>query len=121
MGPQVPALFSPSRSTRAPRRPSTRAAVFPECCPEPCSKVRMGGGIWAPANTGLPSVFVRSLVIDPQTPSTIYAGTSGGVFKSTNGGGNWVPANGGLVVLAVLTLAMDPHNPATLYAGTTAA
>ena len=79
-----------------------------------------GGGIWAPANTGLPSVFVQSLVIDPSTPSTIYAGTSAGVFKSTNGGGNWVPANNGLVVLSVITLAMDPQNPATLYAGTTA-
>jgi hypothetical protein len=28
-----------------------------------------GGVSWVPANSGLPSVFARSLVIDPQTPS----------------------------------------------------
>ena len=63
-----------------------------------------GGGIWAPANTGLPSVFVQSLVIDPSTPSTIYAGHQrlSRVFKSTDGGGNWAPATHGLVVLSSL-------------------
>ena len=38
-----------------------------------------------------------SLRIDPQTPSTLYAGFLGkGVFKSTNGGASWCPLNPGL-------------------------
>ena len=28
----------------------------------------------------------RAMAIDPQNPDTVYAGTSGGVFKTTNGG-----------------------------------
>jgi hypothetical protein len=59
------------------------------------------------------------LAIDPATPATLYAGTSGdGVFKSTNGGGNWTAANTGLTNTDVNTLAIDPATPTTLYAGT---
>ena len=37
---------------------------------------------------------VYALAIDPATPGTLYAGTSGGgVFKSTNGGGSWSAVN----------------------------
>ena len=32
---------------------------------------------------------VLSIAIDPATPSTIYAGTYGGVFKSTDSGATW--------------------------------
>src|SRR5438105_1975446 len=32
---------------------------------------------------------VRALAIDPQTPTTLYAGTLNGVFKSTDGGASW--------------------------------
>jgi hypothetical protein len=35
----------------------------------------------------------RALAIDPQNPGTIYAGTSGGVFKTTDGGTSWNAAN----------------------------
>ena len=33
--------------------------------------------------------YIPTLVIDPRTPSTVYAGGSGGVFKSTDSGGEW--------------------------------
>ena len=36
---------------------------------------------------------VRALAIDPQNPSTVYAVTFAGVFKSTNGGASWRAAN----------------------------
>ena len=52
------------------------------------------------------------------TPTTLYAGTWGGVFKSTNGGGNWSAVNTGLTDTYVNALAIDPATPATLYAGT---
>jgi photosystem II stability/assembly factor-like uncharacterized protein len=62
---------------------------------------------------------VIALVVDPQTPSTVFAGTSrSGVLKTTDAGANWVPANSGLAAANVLALAIDPVNPSTLYAGT---
>jgi photosystem II stability/assembly factor-like uncharacterized protein len=79
-----------------------------------------GGASWVPANSGLPDLFICVLVIDPQTPATIYAGTSGGVFKSVNGGDSWGAVNTGLTVLSVVALAIDPQNPLVLYTGTTA-
>ena len=47
-------------------------------------------------NTGLTNTDVLALAIDPATPATLYAGTGGGVFKSTNGGGEWGAVNTGL-------------------------
>src|SRR3989442_1318092 len=55
-----------------------------------------------------------ALAIDPLTPTTLYAGTSGGVFKSTDGGASW-SASG---LINVSALAIDPLTPTTLYAGT---
>ena len=56
---------------------------------------------------------------DPTAVTTVYAGTSGGVFKSNNGADNWGPVNTGLADPVVMALAIDPDAPATLYAGTT--
>ena len=61
---------------------------------------------------------VRALAIDPQTPSTLYAGTGNGVFRSTDGGASWTAVNSGLTSLAIDTLAIDPQNPSTVFAGT---
>ena len=60
---------------------------------------------------------ILSLAIDPATPTTLYAGTFGGVFKSTDGGGNWNAVNTGLTSTYVNNLAIDPKTPTTLYAG----
>jgi len=76
-----------------------------------------GGGSWSAANTGLPSGNY-GLVIDPATPTTLYAGTFyGSVFKSTDGGGSW-KAFPGLTNTYIQALAIDPKNSARLYAGT---
>ena len=62
---------------------------------------------------------VRGLVIDPTTPTTMYAaGVAGGVWKTTDGGGSWTSVGGSLANLAVNSLAMDPKSPGTIYAGT---
>ena len=61
---------------------------------------------------------ILSLAVDPSTPATLYAGTYGGTFKSTDGGAHWSGINNGLVSNFVYTLAVDPGKPATLYAGT---
>jgi len=57
---------------------------------------------------------VTALAINPVTPSTLYAGTDGGVFKSTDGGTSWRAVNTNSYVYA---LAINPKIPSTLYAG----
>jgi hypothetical protein len=81
-----------------------------------------GGGNWAPANTGLPDVFVRALAIDPQATSTIYVGTSGafigplfrGMFKSIDGGMSWTPLASTPGPASVVSVAIDPQNPRSI-------
>jgi photosystem II stability/assembly factor-like uncharacterized protein len=75
-----------------------------------------GANTWAVAQNRLAADDVRSLVIDPATPSTIYAATDEGVFKTTDSGDTWRPANEGLTALDIRALIMDPKNPSNLYA-----
>ena len=49
------------------------------------------------SNQGLKSLFVNSIVVDPNNPEIIYAGTDGGAFISLNGGEEWREINGGLL------------------------
>lgn len=80
-------------------------------------KTTDGGGNWSAANTGLIATSVLDVVVDPQTPATVYAGSSRGVFKSTDQGASWRPINAGLTHPAY-RLAIDPQSPETLYGGT---
>jgi len=58
---------------------------------------------------------ITALAIDPQRPTTLYAGTSDrGVFKTTDGGASWGAT--GLTNVEVWALAIDPVTPTTLYA-----
>src|SRR3989449_2612036 len=58
-------------------------------------RAEAGVNVWT--TNGPHSETINALAIDPQTPTTLYAGTSGhGVFKSTDGGGNWSAVNTGL-------------------------
>lgn len=61
------------------------------------------------------------LVIDPQNPSVLYAGTMGaGIFKSMDGGDTWKPFSNGLPETdkEIFSLAINPNNPLIVYAGT---
>ena len=78
-----------------------------------------GGATWTVFMNGLSGTQgVQALAINPVTPTTLYAGTYSGAFKSTNGGTSWSAVNTGLVNNNVLSLAIDPTTPATLYAAT---
>src|SRR5262249_29999223 len=61
---------------------------------------------------------VVALAIDPHTSTTLYAGTGGGVYKSTDGGRQWTAMNTGLADRNVEVVVIDPHTPTILYAGT---
>jgi hypothetical protein len=77
-----------------------------------------GGATWSIFNTGLTNTAVNALAIDPQRPTTLYAGTASGVFKSTDGAGTWSALSTGLPNFSVMALVIDPLRPTTLYAGT---
>jgi len=72
---------------------------------------------WAAANTGLTGMNVLCFAINPQNPSTLYAGTDiGGVFLSVDSGATWTAVNTGLASMYVPALAINPQNPSTVYA-----
>jgi len=72
---------------------------------------------WGPVNKGLTNTFVTSLAIDPKNYRIIYAGTRGGVFKTTNSY-NWTPVNKGLTNGRINSLVIDRANTQVVYAGT---
>ena len=63
---------------------------------------------------------ITALAIDPQSPSTLYAGGSGAIFKSTDAGTTWTASNTGLPSNPnwMNALLIDPQNPSTVYVGT---
>ena len=79
------------------------------------------GGHWRPVSTGLTQRGVLALAVDaagdPETPSSVYAGTQlDGVFRSFDGATSWHAANHGLRAAAVRSVAVDPTRPRRLYA-----
>jgi len=76
-----------------------------------------GMNVWTsngPTDGTMP-VEGRALAVDPTTPGTVYAGTSGaGIFKSIDGGSTWNLTTTGEQLEYVVTLATDPTG--TVYA-----
>ena len=74
-----------------------------------------GGATW-----GSPHVAqspVRSLALDPSEPGTLYAGTDGEVYKSTDAGATWRDLDVRFGVGSVNALAVNPKARKTVYAG----
>ena len=84
-------------------------------------KSTTGGTNWTQTNTGIPDhTKISAIAIDPQTSSTVYAGTGGnGVFKSTDAAHTWTARNSGIIATQITTFSSDPTNPQILYVGTT--
>jgi photosystem II stability/assembly factor-like uncharacterized protein len=74
-----------------------------------------GGASW----TNVLNVPAWTVTIDPQNPSTVYAGTrTRGIFRSSDGGRTWQEINAGLTDLSMgrsAPVIIDPSNPRTLY------
>ena len=74
-----------------------------------------GAETWNAANA---LAIVNELGIHPTNPSTLYAGHSGGVYKSTNRARDWELIGNGLPnLLNYTSLAVDPSDGGTVYAG----
>jgi len=72
------------------------------------------GATWRAADEGLTEPNVVCLTIDPSHPGSIYAGTTSGLFKSTNGGDHWSLVH---ATSAVNRVEIDPRNASAVYLG----
>ncbi|HYU30818.1 MAG TPA: YCF48-related protein [Thermoanaerobaculia bacterium] len=80
-----------------------------------------GGGRWFPIGQGILGLtYVQSLVIDPVVPSTLYAGTRVGLYKSTSSGASWTYLGTALRRRTVSSLVLDPEDRNVIFAGTLA-
>lgn len=84
-----------------------------------------GGENWISYTDNMPTLGVSSIVVDHQTPNTIYLGSGDrdasdavglGIFKSTDGGENWELWNNGMGNTTVGRLIMHPTNNQILFA-----
>lgn len=71
-----------------------------------------GGNAWSRTGWVTENPQAYMLAIDPKTPTTLYAGSNHGIYKSTDGASTWKYMTGTKVAYA---LAIDPNNPAVLY------
>lgn len=60
---------------------------------------------------------VTTLVVDPQHPETVYAGTLAGLYKTVDGGRAWVRIGMDLGDQFISVIALDPAHPEILYVG----
>jgi photosystem II stability/assembly factor-like uncharacterized protein len=74
-----------------------------------------GGTTWDSRNAGLTDYCVRSFAEDAGPLHTLYTGTEGGIFKSSDAGAHWTPTG---FSEGSTALAVDPRDPAKLFAGT---
>jgi photosystem II stability/assembly factor-like uncharacterized protein len=96
--------------------PVTRSVVYAGTYLGGVYKSTNGGASWQPSNNGLGNFYVSALLIDPQTPSNIFALTRGGVFKSINSGESWALLDTTDIFFEIYNaLAMDPQTPSILY------
>src|SRR5262249_22651021 len=76
-----------------------------------------GGKSWKDVSGNLPDSPVNSIILDPASSKTLFAGTDVGTFVTTDGGRHWSPLSSGMPVVAVWQLSFDPAHR-TLAAGT---
>jgi photosystem II stability/assembly factor-like uncharacterized protein len=69
-------------------------------------------------DTGIPDIPVNTIVVHPNQPATLYAGSDLGVFVSFDGGATWAREDTGFPTTRVETLAIADNNGPVLYAFT---
>jgi photosystem II stability/assembly factor-like uncharacterized protein len=73
------------------------------------------GSGWTPA--GLAGYFVKALTADPES-RMMWAGTSDGLFYTTNAGVSWFTASAATTEADVMALDVDRRSPSRVYAAT---
>lgn len=71
---------------------------------------------WTSITTGLPEQpQVRALLVHPENPATIFAGTQAGVYRSEDRGESWTATDS--LQGDVWSLAVHPHDSHVMFAG----
>ncbi|MFC1501775.1 hypothetical protein ACFL6A_00015 [bacterium] len=87
--------------------------VSPMASPYVIHRTTDNGNTWHPLSE-LP-LCAYAIAIDPDNPSTLYAATTGRIYKSTDGGVNWtrydVPSQGG----RLHDIQVDPSNSSIVH------
>ncbi len=79
---------------------------------------RFDGGEWTEAQSGLPAEpQVRALLVHPDDPRIVYAGTQAGVYRSDDRGDHWEALEPAAEGTDVWSLAFHPTSPDVMYAG----
>ena len=78
---------------------------------------RDGCATWEAINNGLGSLFANVVAIDPNQPTTVYAGTDGGVYVSYDAGQSWSQINDGFLGATVIYSIIVDEN-SNVYATT---
>jgi photosystem II stability/assembly factor-like uncharacterized protein len=99
-------LADPANSSRV------LAAIYGEGIAESDDR----GETWALACGSFANTNLLSLVADPRSPSTLWAGTDAGIYRSVDSGRSWTFE--GLTDLGVTSIAIDPSHSSVIYAGT---
>ncbi len=60
----------------------------------------------------------HAIAFAPGQPHVVFAGSDGGIYRSTNRGNTWTATSAGLAITEIEYLAQDDANPAWLLAGT---
>ena len=101
---------------------STTATDFPLVKPLKTNgiffKTTTAGSIWS-NNNAAPTEGLSSLAVAPTDPNTIYAGSSKGVYRSTDAGATWTKTSTANLPesVPIIGLAVDPNNSSIVYAG----
>ena len=82
------------------------------------SKDENTGGNDVDIDPSNPDIVYATLWEERQGPweNAVWAGTNGGIFKSTDGGTTWKPLTKGLPTVVQANVAISPANPKRLYA-----
>ena len=97
----------------------TQNALQPAFAGRTLFKSTNRAGNWTATNNGVPSnASVKTIAIDPNATSTLYAGASfAGIFKSTDAGTTWKAINTGIPTINFITaIVVDPSNSSIIYA-----
>jgi photosystem II stability/assembly factor-like uncharacterized protein len=83
-------------------------------------RMRIGGsGEWERLTKGLPdNAEIRSIVVQPGAPQTVYAGTQDGPYRSDDGGATWRSLGLPGKNRVVWSILIHPKDPKVLYVGT---
>ncbi len=76
------------------------------------------GATFSENDAGMGALPVRAVVLDPRTTSTIFAGTSDGIYRSDDSAMSWTLIGAGLSDVRVLAAVGGSSGDLTLYAGT---